>query len=187
MTSDNGPVVDDGYKDQAVEKLGGHKPSGALRGGKYSAFDAGTRIPFIIRWPSRVKPGLSDALVCQIDFIASFASLTGQRLSYEDAPDSFDILASMLGKSKIGRDHLVEHAETLSIIKGKWKYIVPSNKPKINRRVNIELGHDPMPQLYNLEEDPGEKNNVAAGHPKIVKELADLLKKIQNDNRTRPL
>ena len=187
MTSDNGPVVDDGYKDQAVEKLGRHKPSGPLRGGKYSAFDAGTRIPFIVRWPSRVKPGLSDALVCQIDFIASFASLTGQKLSYEDAPDSFDILGSMLGKSKIGRDHLVEHAGTLSIIKGQWKYIEPSNKPKINRRVNIELGHDPMPQLYNLEEDPGEKNNVAAEHPKIVKELATLLKKIRNDNRTRPL
>jgi arylsulfatase A-like enzyme len=187
FTSDNGPVVDDGYKDQAVEKLGGHKPSGPLRGGKYSAFDAGTRVPFIVHWPNRVKPGLSDALICQIDFIASFASLTNQKLSHGDAPDSFDILASLLGKSKEGRYHLVEHAESLSIIKGNWKYIEPSNKPKINRRVNIELGNDSIPQLYNLKEDLGEKNNVATEHPEVAKELAALLRKIRNDGRTRPL
>ena len=187
LTSDNGPVVDDGYKDQAVEKLGRHKPSGPLRGGKYSAFDAGTRVPFIVRWPGRVEPGLSDALICQIDFAASFASLTGWKLSSEDAPDSFDILGSLIGKSKKGRDHLVEHAGSLSIIKGHWKYIEPSKKPKINRKVNIELGNDPAPQLYNLKEDLGEKNNVAVEHPEIVKELAALLKKIRNDGRTRPL
>ena len=81
FTSDNGPVVDDGYKDQAVEKLDGHKPAGPLRGGKYSTFDAGTRVPFIVRWPGRVKPGVSDALVCQIDFLSSFAALTGQTLA----------------------------------------------------------------------------------------------------------
>ncbi|HKK41197.1 MAG TPA: sulfatase-like hydrolase/transferase, partial [Bacteroidales bacterium] len=61
ITSDNGPVVDDGYMDQAVELLGAHKPAGPLRGGKYSAFDGGTRIPFIIRWPGKIKPGKSDA------------------------------------------------------------------------------------------------------------------------------
>jgi arylsulfatase A-like enzyme len=65
FTSDNGPVVDDGYKDQAVEKLDGHKPAGPLRGGKYSIFDGGTRVPFLVRWPTRVKPGQSDALVEQ--------------------------------------------------------------------------------------------------------------------------
>jgi arylsulfatase A-like enzyme len=187
FTSDNGPVVDDGYKDQAVEKLGGHTPSGSLRGGKYSAFDAGTRVPFIVHWPNRVKPGQSDALVCQIDFIASFASLTGRELSHKDAPDSFDVLASLLGKSEKGRDHLVEHAGSLSIIKGQWKYIEPSKKPKINRKVNIELGNDSIPQLYNLKEDLGEKNNIAAEHPEKVEELAALLKKIRNDGRTRPL
>ena len=57
VTSDNGPVVDDGYADRAVELLGGHRPGGPLRGGKYSAFEGGTRVPFIVRWPGRVKPG----------------------------------------------------------------------------------------------------------------------------------
>ena len=187
FTSDNGPVVDDGYKDQAVEKLSGHKPSGPLRGGKYSAFDAGTRIPFIVRWPARVKAtGFSDALVCQIDFMASLASLTGQKLAKSDAPDSFDVLSALLGEARLGRDHLVEHAGVLSLIKGDWKYIEPGRGPRINRNVNIELGKDPNPQLYNLKSDIGERRNLAGRHPELVRELAALLKKIRDDGYTRP-
>ncbi len=179
FTSDNGPVVDDGYKDQAVEKLDGHKPSGPLRGGKYSAFDAGTRVPFIVRRPGYVKPGQSDALVSQIDFMASFAALTGRKLAPNDAPDSFDILPALLGKSLVGRDHLVEHARCLSLIKGDFKYIEPSKGPKINKNTNTELGTDPQSQLYNLRNDLGEKHNVAPEHPDVIKELADLLEKIR--------
>src|SRR5580765_6426275 len=67
FTSDNGPVVDDGYRDQAVEKLGGHKPAGPYRGGKYSNFEAGTRVPWIMRWPGHVTHGVSNALVSQVD------------------------------------------------------------------------------------------------------------------------
>jgi arylsulfatase A-like enzyme len=186
FTSDNGPVVDDGYKDQAVEKLDGHKPSGPLRGGKYSAFDAGTRVPFIVHWPEHVKSGRSDALVSQIDLMASFAALTGTRLAPDDAPDSFNILSALLGKSPVGRDHLVEHANVLSLIKGDFKYIEPGKGPKINKNTNIELGVDPQPQLYNLKDDIGEKHNIASEHPEIVKELAALLKKIRNDGHTRP-
>lgn len=187
FTSDNGPVVDDGYQDQAVEKLNGHNPSGPLRGGKYSAFDAGTRVPFIVRWPERVKPGESDALMCQIDFLASLAALTGQKIDSKDAPDSFNVLSALIGNSSSGRDHLIEHAGTLSLIKGNWKYIEPSGGAKIARYVNIELGNDPQPQLYNLKNDIGEKNNLAAEHPEIVKELAALLDKIKSDGRSRPL
>jgi arylsulfatase A-like enzyme len=186
FTSDNGPVVDDGYKDQAVEKLDGHKPAGPLRGGKYSAFDAGTRVPFIVRWPGKVKTGQSDALVCQIDFTASLAALTGEKLATDDAPDSFDVLSALLGKSPAGRDHLVEHANVLSLIKGDFKYIEPGKGPKINKNTNTELGIDPQPQLYNLKSDLGEKNNIASEHPEIVKELATLLRKIRNDGHTRP-
>jgi len=187
LTSDNGPVVDDGYKDQAVEKLNGHKPSGPLRGGKYSAFDAGTRVPFIVRWPDRVKPGESDALMCQIDFLASLASLTGWKLDADDAPDSFNVLSALIGRLSSGRDHLVEHAGTLSLIKGHWKYIEPSDGAKIARNVNIELGNDPQPQLYNLKNDLGEKHNLADKHPEMVKELASMLEKIRSDGRSRPL
>ena len=86
----------------------------------------------------------------------------------------------------MGRDHLVEHAKTLSLIEGDWKYIEPSRGPRINRNVNIELGNYPDPQLYNLKNDLGEKHNLAAEHPEVVKELATLLKKIIEDGRTRP-
>ena len=78
FTSDNGPVVDDGYKDDAVAKLGTHTPAGPFRGGKYSNFEGGTRVPWLLRWPARVKPAVSDALISQVDLFASLAALTGQ-------------------------------------------------------------------------------------------------------------
>ena len=186
FTSDNGPVVDDGYRDEAVEKLNGHRPAGPLRGGKYSAFDAGTRVPFIVRWPGTVKPGHSSALLSQIDLLASFAGLTGRTLDREDAPDSFDILAPLLGKTERGRDHLVEQAGVLSLIRGRWKYIEPGEGPKVSLYTNIELGNDPVPQLYDLEIDLGEKRNVAPRHPELVREMASFLDDIRRKGRTRP-
>ena len=78
FTSDNGPVLDDGYADGAVEDLNGHTPAGKLKGGKYSPYEGGTRVPFIVRWPARVKPGASDALVCQVDLLASLAALASR-------------------------------------------------------------------------------------------------------------
>jgi arylsulfatase A-like enzyme len=186
LTSDNGPVVDDGYRDQAVEKLDGHKPSGPLRGGKYSAFDAGTRVALIVRWPGHVKTGVSEALVSQIDFLATFAALTGQTLTGADAPDSYSVLDAMLGKSDEGRDTLVEHAGTLSLIRGQWKYIEPGNGPRMNKNTNTELGNDPKPQLYDLSVDLGEKRNVAGEHPQLVEEMAAQLQKIRDQGRSRP-
>ena len=186
FSSDNGPVVDDGYKDGAVQKLGSHKPAGPFRGGKYSNFEGGTRVPFIVRWPGRVKPGVSDALVCQVDFIASFAALTGQQLSAGDAPDSFNVLPALLGESKTGRDHLVEHAGALSLRKGHWKYIEPGQGPKLNQNTNTELGNDPAGQLYNLADDLGEAKNLASSHPERAKEMFTLLQKLRVQSRSRP-
>ena len=186
VTSDNGPVVDDGYKDQAVEKLNGHKPAGPLRGGKYSAFDGGTRVPFVLRWPGRVKPGVSDALVSQVDFLNSFAVLTGRKLATEDAPDSLNVLPAFLGESRVGRDHVVEHAASLSIIKGNWKYIEPGREEKFKKLTGTEMGTDPKEQLYNLAADLGEKKNVADQNPKIVAELAAMLKQLRVRGRSRP-
>ncbi len=185
FTSDNGPVVDDGYKDEAVAKLGDHKPWGPLRGGKYSAFDAGTRVPFIVRWPAKIKPAVSDALVCQVDLMASFADMTGQKLEEKDAPDSFDLRKEFTGLSVKGRDHLVEYAGAFSIIKGDWKYILPNKKPSFQAHTNTETGNSPQPQLYNLKEDIGEKNNLATKYPEKVKELDALLQKIREEGRSR--
>ena len=186
FTSDNGPVVDDGYKDQAVELLGDHKPAGPLRGGKYSAFNAGTQVPFIVCWPGKLRHKESDVLVSQVDFMASFAKMLNQPLQEKDAPDSFEMLDQLLGKSDTGRPHFVHQGiSTMAIIQGDWKYIVPNKGRKISEFTNIEMGNDPLPQLYNLKDDRGEKNNLAAGNPEKVKELSDLLQKIKEDGRTR--
>jgi arylsulfatase A-like enzyme len=185
FTSDNGPVVDDGYRDQAVEKLGDHKPAGPLRGGKYSAYDGGTRVPFVVRWPGSVKPGVSAAPLSQVDLLASFAALAGRKLPDDAAPDSFNLLPALLGKSKAGRPHIVEHASALSLIAGDWKVIQAHNGPKRNQTGN-EIGNDAQPQLFNLANDIAEQNNVAAQHPEKVTELLDMLAKIQKDGRSRP-
>jgi arylsulfatase A-like enzyme len=181
VTSDNGPVVDDGYKDQAVELLGDHKPAGPLRGGKYSAFEGGTRIPFILSWKGKVQKGISDALFSQIDLMASFAELTGQPVPEGAGPDSRTNLKTLLGKSSADREWIVEHAANgrLSLIRGEWKYINPGPGPRINVNVNIELGNDTVPQLYNLNEDTSERNNVADENPAVVNELAELLEEIR--------
>ncbi|MFO7621646.1 MAG: arylsulfatase [Bacteroidales bacterium] len=183
ITSDNGPVVDDGYRDDAVEKLGNHKPAGPLRGGKYSAFNGGTKVAFIVRWPGKVKPGRTDALFSQIDLMASFATLTGQELSSGAGPDSFDHLNTLLGIVKTDREWLVEHAANgrLSIIKGRWKYIGPGPGPRVNLNVNIELGNDSLPQLYDLKTDIGERLNLASENPSVVRELTDLLQNIKDN------
>jgi arylsulfatase A-like enzyme len=91
FSSDNGPVVDDGYRDQAVEKLGSHKPAGRLRGGKYSIFDGGTRVPMMARWPAHIKPdSVSPALITQADLLASFAAFNGTNNAAGRRADSFN-------------------------------------------------------------------------------------------------
>ncbi len=185
FTSDNGPVVDDGYQDQAVELLGDHKPAGPLRGGKYSAFDGGTRVPFIVYWPGKIVPAKSEAMVSQVDFLHSLAKMNKVDLMENDGPDSFDMLEVLLGKSEKGRDWIVEHAGTLSVIKENWKYIEPSDRAAYNKWTNTELGNAPEPQLYNLSSDLGETENLATQYPEKVKEMEDLLAKIKEEGRTR--
>jgi arylsulfatase A-like enzyme len=185
VTSDNGPVVDDGYRDQAVELLGDHKPAGPLRGGKYSLFDGGTRVIFIARWLDKIQPGTSDALFSQVDMLSSLAALTGQKLAPQDAPDSFNELDVLLGKSFKGREWLVEHSGSLSIIKDNWKFIEAGEGQKIQIQTNTETGSDPLPQLYDLSTDLGEKTNLAEKYPEKVLALDSLLYKIRKDGRTR--
>ena len=180
FSSDNGPVVDDGYRDQAVEKLGSHKPAGPLRGGKYSNFDGGTRVPFIARWPGHIRRDTrSNALISQVDLLASFAALAGTRVPQDGAPDSLNVLPALVGQSKVARKSLVEHAGSLALVEGDWKLIAPSRGPKRNENTNTELGNDPQTQLYNLATDLGEQNDVAAEHPDKVKEMTAALDKIR--------
>ena len=181
VTSDNGPVVDDGYRDDAVAKLGTHRPWGPFRGGKYSNFEAGTRVPMMIRWPGRVRRGTSDALVCHIDFLASIAALTGQPLAADVRGDSVDTMGAFLGRSKVGRTELVEQGSGLALRLGRWKYIEPSSRPKLNANTNTELGNDSTPQLYDLSRDLGETLNLAQEHPDRVKAMQARLDRIRKE------
>lgn len=175
FSSDNGPVLDDGYKDQAVELNGTHTPKGDLRGGKYSLFDAGTRVPFMLRWKGKVKPMVSDALVSQLDFIGSFAALTNQQ---NQTTDSKNILEALLGKSPNGRDGLIlGRNDILSYRNGDWVLIPPHSGPKVFTHVNIESGRSEEYQLYNLKEDLGQTSNLAEEQPKKLSEMIALFEK----------
>jgi len=118
--------------------------------------------------------------------IASLAALTGQRLGSSEAPDSFDVLAALLGQSLQGREHIVEHAGGLALRVGGWKYLEPRQGPKRSATTNTELGNDSEPQLYDLSQDPGETQNLAAQHPERVKSMEALLRRIKQDGRSRP-
>lgn len=180
LSSDNGPVVDDGYNDQAWELLGEHKPWGAFRGGKYSAFEAGTRVPMIVRWPGKIKPQTSDALFSHIDLYASFADIINGKIPADAAPDSKSYANVLLGKKTSGRKYIIEQnvTKTLSVLDNKgWKYIEPSNGPAKEWNTKTELGNKKSGQLYYLVDDVNERNNLADNHPKKMKELSDILKK----------
>jgi len=181
FSSDNGPVLDDGYFDQAVELVGEHKPSGPFRGGKYSAFEAGTRMPTIVYWPGVVQPGVSNALVSQVDLYASFSKLTGQTINPGDAPDSQDFLDTWLGKSDKGRDVMLEEAFTFAVRSGDWKYIQPVEKspPDWFAAKKIESGLSTEDQLFNIKTDPGEQENVATKFPDKVLEMQKILEEIR--------
>lgn len=179
LSSDNGPVVDDGYHDDAVLKLGNHRPAGPLRGGKGGIFEAGTRVPLLVRWPGRVKPGTSGALVSQVDFLADFAALTGQAVNAADATDSENQLSALLGDDPRGRTLLVEHARTWAITDGRWKYIEPNDGAPRNQNTNTETGNNPQPQLYDLQTDLGEKTNLASRHPEHVQRLRTELDRLK--------
>lgn len=169
FTSDNGPVLNDGYYDDAVEKLGNHNPKGPLRGGKYSLFEAGTRVPFITYWKGKINQGVSDALVCQLDLLTSLASLVGSDAKGED---SQDLLEAFIGESEKGREALVLEATSRTALRrGDWIMIPPYKGPAVNKAVNIELGNDKDYQLYNLKEDIGQQKNLAQANPEKLKEM----------------
>jgi len=180
LTSDNGPVVDDGYIDGSKEQLGMHQPAGILRGGKYSSFEAGTRVPFIVKWPKHVPVGRSSALISQIDFLATMSQMLGSTFDGNSAKDSKANLNAWLGKDKIGREYIIEQAGTLAIKKGDWKFIKSGKGARFNPQVNIELGNDSEDQLYNLKTDPNEKNNVSTAQKEKLTELKSLLEQELN-------
>ncbi|MEL7530003.1 MAG: arylsulfatase [Bacteroidota bacterium] len=172
FTSDNGPVLNDGYEDQAVELLGKHDPAGGYRGGKYSAYEAGTRVPMIAYWPGHIQAGVSSALINQTDLYASIASLLQKPLAHNEAMDSQDVLPALLKAEKAGTEYLLEESFTLSLRQGDWKYIEPStNSGAWIAGKGIEGGLQPEAQLYDLSQDPSEQSNLAPQQPERVKSM----------------
>lgn len=160
FTSDNGPVLNDGYQDQAAElaAASGHKPTGPLRGGKYSLFEGGTRVPFLVYWKGTIKPKVSDALVCQLDLMASIASLLRHPLNME--LDSRNLLSAFLGKSDQGREELILEANgKMAYRSGDWILIPPYSGPETNLTGN-ELGNLPEGGLFNIRKDLGQQQNL---------------------------
>lgn len=190
LSSDNGPVVDDGYCDQAKELLGAHKPAGIYRGGKYSAYEAATRVPCIWSLPGMVREGVvSDALLCQVDWMATFAQMLQINLPEGAAPDSEPLLKAWCGKEHQGREWLVlQNANNnLSLTDGRWKYIRPGKGASYDKYVEIELGNSAEPQLYDLKQDPSEQKNLAGKKVKKLKKMSAKLEQIVDGRYNLPL
>ncbi len=183
LTSDNGPVLDDGYDDQAEELLNGHSPTGPYRGNKYSAFEGGTMVPAIVRWRKGIKGGVeSDVLMSHIDWMASLGSLIGARLPEGAAPDSRDRLGNLLGTDTTDVPWVVELASnhTLGVRTKDWKYIEPNDgSPMITWGPKIETGNAPLPQLYDMKASKGERDNVALQNPAVVFEMQNILRRVR--------
>jgi arylsulfatase A-like enzyme len=182
LSSDNGPVLNDGYFDDAVEKIGDHKPAGPLRGGKYSLFEAGARVPFIAYWEGKIKPKVSDALVCQMDLLPSIAQLVGGDAG---AMDGKNLLSAFLGESTTGREELVLEATSRTALRrGDWIMIPPYKGPALMKQVQIEPGNSLDFQLYNLRDDLGQQNNLATQNPEKLAEMITAFETIRGKEYT---
>lgn len=179
LSSDNGPVLDDGYDDMAVELLNGHSPTGNLRGSKYSAYEGGTSVPAIVSWPEKVKQGEeSDALMSHIDWMASLGELIGAKLPAGAAPDSRNRLGNLMGDDREDTPWIIEQSNTLSVRDKNWKFIDAHDGPAdLSWCPNIETGSNPMPQLYDMNNDRKETENVALRHPEVVYEMQKILRR----------
>lgn len=172
FSSDNGPVLDDGYADEAVSKSNGHLAAGPLRGSKTQVYEGGTRVPFIVSWPAQIRPAVSSAMVNQIDFLASFANYLNVPIKNGEAGDSENHFNAFIGKQNQARKIMIEEGyNNLAIVKENWKYIMPFGK-------NGD-------QLYNLDTDLSEQNNLAEKFPIKTQELKELLQKMDTRNSVK--
>lgn len=191
LTSDNGPVLFDGYYDQSVEDLHGHQPTAGLRGWKYLVFEGGCRVPLIARWPEKIQPRVSNQMIGLVDLFTTFASIVGQKPPATIAPDSMDLSEVLLGKTTDNlRQNTVLHgiSDTLALRQGDWKYIPANAKGKA---YGIGKGADPSearftpnrivePLLFDLATDPDEKTNVISQHPDKAAEMQKRLDEIKD-------
>lgn len=169
FSSDNGPVLNDGYKDGAVELLGEHKPTADMRGGKYSLFEAGTRVPFFVFWKNHISPVVSDALVSQMDLLASFAELIGANIP--ENLDSENLLNVFMGKTTVGRQSMITEAMgRLAYRKGDYMLIPPYKGEKRNLTGN-ELGIVEDFTLFNLKNDIAQTKDLSKENESLTNDM----------------
>ena len=180
FSSDNGPVLNDGYYDDAVERIGDHSPSGGLRGGKYSLFEAGTRVPFISYWKNRIKPTISNKIISQVDILSSIAKIIGSEYRSKDGNDLSGLILDNLGT---GRNELILEATSRTAYRnGDWVMIPPYKGNEISKNVNIELGNSKNYKLFNLKDDPSQKINLSNKNSKKLEEMIANFKRIRGEN-----
>ena len=188
FTSDNGCSPEADFKE--LEKQG-HDPSFVFRGHKADIFEGGHRVPFLVRWPAKVKAGSTcDDPTCLTDLLATMAEVLDKKLPVDAGEDSVSMLPNLLGKSKGPvREATVHHSinGTFAIRQGKWKLIdAPhsggwSSPKPAEKNLYKDL---PKIQLYDLESDPGESKNLSEANPEVVKKLTVLLEKYRNEGRS---
>jgi arylsulfatase A len=190
--SDNGPVMDDGYKDEALEKLGSHKAAGHFKGGKYSVYEGGTRTPFITSWKGKIPAGKSEQLVCTIDLAASLASLTGTPVPGTACPDSKNVLNALLGMPEArGRTSLIQQDNggkgNFGYRSGHWKLVKHAKGSARNIVVGKNLANTKVPvlQLFDLSKDPSETKNIIEENPGVAQRLKDELQALIEAGHSR--
>lgn len=209
LTSDNGGMLNQGGQD--AWKAGHHLNDGLL-GFKFGAWEGGHRIPFIVRWPGKIKAGtVSNELICNVDMLATLAAIVDRPLKEGEGIDSYNVLPSFFGPlEKPIRDHLVicpAQKKNLAIRKGKWMYIsgqgeggftgtkigdhdlggaaaLPLTGQENSDVENGKIKPDAPPaQLYDLEADVSQSVNVYDQYPEIVDQLQSLLDKVVSSER----
>ncbi len=177
--SDNGPVLDDGYEDSAIEALGSHDPNGPLRGGKYNVFEGGTRTPMIAWWPQKIQPRVSDEVICTIDYARTAAALAGATVPTAAFRDSQDLSSVLLDATARGRSALVQQdngqAGNFGYREGRWKLLLSNAEKASNVELRLVPTKIPKLQLFDLEKDPSESQNVIESHRDIADAMLDRL------------
>jgi arylsulfatase A-like enzyme len=188
FTSDNGPVLFDGYFDRSIENANGHQPAGGLHGWKYLVYEGGCRVPLIARWPARIKPSLNKQMFSLVDLVATLGTISGGKVP-SSASDSMDLSRVLLSRSKKNlRDHTILHglSDALAIRQGDWKFIPANAKGPVS---GMGRGANPAdsrfaesrietPLLFNLKDDPAETKNVIAANPKVAAKLKKRLAEV---------
>ncbi len=187
FTSDNGPV----WYERDVKRFG-HDSAGGLRGMKGDAWEAGHRMPFIVRWPGKVAAGsVSRQLVCFTDVLATLAAIVDYPLADNEGPDSFDFSRPLLGKQPDpthARHSLVMKSarDVMTVRDGDWKLIDGLGSGGFSQPARIApTPGQPSGQLYDLATDPGETVNQYDKHSEIVRRLKQILHAVLESPKSR--